>query len=206
MYYSMRGATAVDMAKAVADVQSVVGYCNSNLDTSFRAGVGLAGPVNRLVIVGGYPDLDSLMATQMKVAADAEVSRQASAMAANTESGSGTRYVIRHLHGSTESGRGDYVYFRAVQHLPGRMGDALPNAMSIVDHLTETHGWAMSLGTPLGVASDTLLYATRFQTPNAVDEAFTTLMADEGYQQLATGSSLELVQNIEDRFIMMMPN
>ena len=126
------------------------------------------------------------------------------AMATNIEAGSGTQYIIRHLHGSTESGTGNYVYFRSVQHKPGRMGEALPAAVGIVDHLTETHGWAASLGTPLGMGSDTLLFVTRFQNANDVDAAFTALMSDDRYQELAS-DGLDLVQGIEDRFIMTLP-
>jgi hypothetical protein len=192
------------MSRGVADVQAMIAHLNTNLDTEFRLGVAVAGIPNRMVVISAYPDMDTMVATRAQIAADPDMSRMMAAAAGNAEPGSGVQYVIRHVHGSTERGTGDFVYFRATQLAPGRVAEGMPAAMAIVDHLSEAHGWAMSLGVPMGMNGDTLIYVARFHSANAVDEAFTTMMGDEKYQELA-GAALDLVQSTEDRFLMMLP-
>lgn len=136
---------------------------------------------------------------------DPTTAHRMAAAASNVEPGSGLQYIIRHIHGSTEREQGDFIYFRAVQAKPGRLLEVMPTATAIVDHLSESHGWSMALGAPLGDQGDTLIFATRFRSGNAVDEAFTTLMGDAKYQELALEAS-EMTQASQDRFLMMLPS
>ena len=205
MYIGMRWATATNIGKAVELTTAASAHLRDKYDWNIVGAMGLTGPSGRIGFLSLNDSLGELLDRRTRVATDPELAELLADAADIFVPGSSIDYILNVIHGEPGGGdsQGDLLFFRAIGFQGMLTGDIIANAVQIADHLESVHGLRSSVSSSLGGDGAGLLFASRHESGDHIDQLGQALAADEQFAKMAAVHT-DKVTRVSDRIVRML--